>query len=57
MPTAKNDRDSCGNCKFWRDMGGYSGDCRRYPPQIGEFDAASHPSTAKADWCGEHRRK
>lgn len=54
---------SCEGCMFWKEISGYSGMCRRYPPTIPpkEIDDReegywSFPMTMADDWCGEFHK-
>jgi hypothetical protein len=51
MPRAR-----CADCRFWHRLGEENGECRRYPPAIGDKTGsrnAAWPTTFDDDWCGE----
>lgn len=60
--------ERCGNCRFWKKdhdhTDGEEGWCRRYPPQLTQFDpswdtngcdplAWASPRMSPREWCGE----
>jgi hypothetical protein len=50
--------DTCKTCRFWADLEGGEGLCRRYAPrpatQKPHSELAWWPHTAAEEWCGEH---
>ena len=52
MTTKKLER--CGGCKYYVDIGRFSGRCRRNAPTIDPRDGRGiHPSVNFGGWCGE----
>ena len=64
---AEDERERCGNCRFWRATIEFvCGECRRFPPPAlrpldqddeaeGNFSNGVALVVQENQWCGEHR--
>ena len=43
---------TCESCRWWNQIDGPDGECRRYPPQVVN-DGDAFPVMEQGDWCGE----
>lgn len=44
----------CAECRFWKNNGLNTGECRRMPPVVGpKYSGSKWPITNATDWCGE----
>jgi hypothetical protein len=44
----------CELCEFYNNIGGNTGKCQRFPPQI-YADSCDFPHVHKDEWCGEFK--
>ena len=56
MTMTRNTRYRCGNCKFWDEIVGATGRCRRYPPFYRTKGNDGFPKTSFLSWCGEYQK-